>query len=111
MTNSCAAALNFSASASHAGRDRHYAEMPHRHVVAIDQAGCVGHLARGHLVGNDLVAEKIEVYPRIRAAPFRAAQVAAVEVSRARQVRDGERQMKPRIIGGGNVLGHFRFLQ
>ena len=40
-----------------------HAEMPHRNVIAVDQARRVGHLRRRDLVRDDLVAEEIEIDP------------------------------------------------
>src|SRR5512147_2388790 len=62
------------------------AEMPDRHVLAVDEARRVGHVLRSHLVRDDLVAVEVEVHPVLGAPALRAAQEAAVEAARLVEV-------------------------
>ncbi len=68
--------------------------MPHRDAMPIDGVGRdLSGLARNQM-GNDLVAEKIEIDPVCRTPSFRAAKRVTVEMPCSRQVVDRYRQMK-----------------
>ncbi len=69
--------------------------MRHRHVVAVHgvRRG-VGAFARRGEVGDDLVAEEVEVDPGLGAAPLAAAQKADVESPRGRKIMHGKGQVE-----------------
>src|SRR5690606_22309133 len=71
----------------------HHAEMRHRYIVAVDRIVMPAALARaGIQVGDELVAEEVEVDPLVSAAALRATEQPAVELAGQRQVmyRNGE---------------------
>src|SRR6185312_14958728 len=75
-----------------------HAEMPHRHLVAVDQAGRHFHVGGADPERHDLVAEEIEIHPFLGAAALGAAEHAAVEAPCDGEVGHREGQMKPRIV-------------
>ena len=75
-----------------------HAEVPHRDLIAVDQARRVAHRARRHLVRDDLMAMKIEVDPFWRTAPFGTTEKLAVEPSRGVEVGDRKGEMEARIV-------------
>ena len=69
--------------------------MPHRHLIAIDQARGVRHLRRA-TPRDDLMAMKIEVHPILPDARPSAQPEFAVSGG-PRQVSDREREVKSRV--------------
>ena len=79
---------------------QHDAEVRHRHVVAVDLVVVVGGPGRGE-VGDDLVAEEVEVDPLGAGPAFRTAQQAAVERARRGEVVDREGEVEGGDAGHG----------
>ena len=80
---------------------QHHAKVRHRHVVAVHRIRVVGAGFGRAQMGNDLVAEEVEVDPFAAAAAFRAAEHAAVKRARTRQVVDREGKVKRRCSNHG----------
>ena len=78
---------------------QHHAEMPHRNLIAIHRAGVVVAGLVGAQMGDDLVAEEIEINPIRRRAPLRATQQIAIKSARFIQGGDREGEME-RLHGG-----------
>ena len=75
------------------GQREDYAEMRHRHPVAINRIGAsIGARAITNTVRDNLMPEEIEIDPVIRTPPFRAAHNAAPKCARLSQIahRKGE---------------------
>ena len=68
--------------------------MRHRHVVAVDRILDRDRLRGGIEMRDDLMPEQVEIDPRVAAAPFRAAERAAVESTRGSEVVDGKGEVK-----------------
>ncbi len=67
--------------------------MRHRHIVPIHIARVFG-LCSGIEVGDDLVAEQIEIHPIRRAAAHRATEHIAIKRAGRRQIVNRESQVK-----------------
>jgi hypothetical protein len=77
----CGSMMNFTpcvaqpaASASHSSIGQYHAEVPHRHVVAVDLAGAAVARFVGREVRDDLVPVEVEVDPGVGRAPFGTAE-------------------------------------
>ncbi len=87
----------------------HHPEMRHGHVMAVDRVRdgvgvrCVH---AGLQVGDDLVAEQVEVDPFRRAAPLRAAEQPAIEAPRRGEIVDGKGDVEGAKLGHRDGIAH-----
>ena len=105
--------MNFVPARGELGRERlpcrqveDHAEVTDGDVLAVDEAGGLGHSARADLVRDDLVAVEIEVDPFVRRAPFGAAEEIAVEAPRLPEIGHGKREVEARVVRSRQVRGH-----
>ena len=75
---------------------QHDAEMRHGHVLAVDGIGRTAPHLLGREMGDDLMAEQVEIDPMVGAAPFGAAEQPSVEAARGTEVVDRKGKMERR---------------
>src|SRR5215213_7929342 len=76
------------------GGRQNNAEMRHRNVVGVNVVDGAHARCFGREMRDDLMSEKIEINPAIRASAFFAAENFAVKLSRFFQILNGKSQMK-----------------
>jgi len=85
--------------------------MGHRHLLTIDRVGDPGLHALGREVSDDLMAEKIEVDPMLRAPSLGAAEQVAIEAARGGEIVDREGEVERRKRHARWIASKRRFSQ
>ena len=74
------------------------AEMAHRNVLPVDQAGRVGHPGGADPVRDDLVPVEIEIDPVVGRAAFGATEESAVEAARLAEIGNRKGKVEARVV-------------